>query len=289
MKNWLTLIGAALLGLAAAAIFVWRGWYDVSASSGHTEAVHRLLAATMERSVRQRAAGIQAPALDGAALAKRGAGCYRDHCEQCHGGPGVSPGPASMGLQPLPGQLVDTASRFTAAEIYWITRHGIKMSGMPAWELRMTDRDLWAVTAFVAQLPRITPAAYRDTTAANANTCPSINETCTTGPCPEAATADLAPLAPRTSNEAARLAFRQYGCVGCHQIPGIVGFEVHVGPPLHGWARRTRIAGRLPNTADDLVHFIRHPRQVDPETAMPELGVTEAHARMMATYLLAQH
>lgn len=80
--------------------------------------------------------------------------------------------------------------------------------------------------------------------------------------------------------------FRQYACTACHGIPGVAGPDVHVGPSLNDFARRSLIAGRLPNTEDDLVRWIRFPRQVDPETAMPDSGVTEAHATVMARYLL---
>jgi cytochrome c1 len=58
-----------------------------------------------------------------------------------------------------------------------------------------------------------------------------------------------------------------------------------VGPPLAGLGRRDRVAGRLPNDAESLARWIRSPQSVDPATAMPDMGVTEAHARQMAAYL----
>jgi cytochrome c1 len=167
------------------------------------------------------------------------------------------------------------------------------MSGMPAWEMRLPEADLWALTAFVQRLPALTPAAYRDhTTAAQAGSCRTANEACAAGACPEHDTADAAvntALArQRNGDDAARLALRQYACVACHRIPGVVGPDTHVGPPLHEWARRERIAGRLPNTAEALVRFIREPQRVKPGTAMPEMGVTPDHARLMVDYLLRQ-
>ena len=292
-KVLITLLAAALLGLGGAALFVWRGWYDVSATSGHIQPVYDLLDTTLRFSVRRQAAAIAVPKLDDPATTLRGAACYRDHCEQCHGGPGVAQGSVGMSLQPLPGPLIDAARRWQPGEVYWITRHGIKMSGMPAWEMRLPDDDLWALTAFLQRLPDMTPAAYRDTTAAQAGRCPTANEACAAGACLEQATADeaagsVSPASKRSRDEAARLVLRQYACAACHRIPGVVGPKSDVGPPLTEWSRRQKIAGQLPNTAENLVRFIRKPRSVDAETAMPEMGVTQTHAQQMAEYLLEQ-
>ncbi len=80
-------------------------------------------------------------------------------------------------------------------------------------------------------------------------------------------------------------ALQQYGCGGCHVIPGVERADQLVGPPLIGWADRIYIAGRLPNTPENLVQWILDPQAIDPQNAMPNLGVTEAEARDMAAYL----
>ncbi len=77
----------------------------------------------------------------------------------------------------------------------------------------------------------------------------------------------------------------QYGCNGCHRIPGITGAEVDVGPPLAGIARRQLIAGQIANTPETMVRWIRNPQNVDALTAMPNLGVTEHDARDIAAFL----
>ena len=83
----------------------------------------------------------------------------------------------------------------------------------------------------------------------------------------------------------ARPAFHQYGCTACHSIPGIVGADTHVGPPLDGLAPRKYLAGSLPNTPANLVRWIRAPRSIAPGTAMPEVPVAEQDAIDMAAYL----
>ena len=95
------------------------------------------------------------------------------------------------------------------------------------------------------------------------------------------------PEAPISAGDAGNgiLAMQQYACVTCHRIPGIVGAVAHVGPPLHGVAGRTYLAGRLPNSRENMVRWIRDPKSVSPTTLMPDLGVTEQHARDMVAYL----
>lgn len=77
----------------------------------------------------------------------------------------------------------------------------------------------------------------------------------------------------------------QYGCGGCHFIPGVPGAVGRVGPPLAGFADRSFIAGNLRNEPEMLVRWIQDPQGVEPRTVMPVLGVTEAHARDIAAYL----
>jgi cytochrome c len=78
-----------------------------------------------------------------------------------------------------------------------------------------------------------------------------------------------------------------YGCVGCHQVPGVVGHQGWLGPSLEGWRARHYIAGRLQNTPEALVRWILDPASISPETAMPDLGVREDEARLMAAYLFS--
>jgi cytochrome c1 len=78
---------------------------------------------------------------------------------------------------------------------------------------------------------------------------------------------------------------RHYGCVSCHTIPGVRGADATVGPPLTAMARRTYIAGVLPNNPANMVRWIVNAPSVDSLTAMPYLGVTAGDARTIAAYL----
>lgn len=76
----------------------------------------------------------------------------------------------------------------------------------------------------------------------------------------------------------------QYGCPSCHVIPGVPGAAGKVGPSLDSLAQRSYIAGVLPNTPENLEHWVMHPQSIHPGTAMPEMGVTSSDARTITEF-----
>ena len=277
-----TLLVAGTLAAGAGAAVVLLGLYDIAADRPHTQPVYSLLELAMQRSVRRQARAIEEPPLELEPRLERGALCYRVHCEQCHGAPGVAPQPIGLAAQPLPGPLVDAAQHWRPRELYWITRHGIRMSGMPAWGQRLADDDLWALVAYVALwLPRLSPA---DHTALHARL-PSGDGCDSDTPVRRSA----ATVTPTRAADAGRQLLQRHACNGCHVIPGVVGSARHVGPPLAAYARRSAILGRWPNDAEHLARWIREPQHLKPGSAMPSLGIDAADAHAMAAYLLSLH
>ncbi|QJD99568.1 cytochrome c [Massilia forsythiae] len=168
-----TLLGAGVLGAAAGLVVLRAGWYDISATTQHWQPVYTLLEQGMHYSVRRYARDVAEPDLRQPQQILRGAALYRDNCAQCHGGPGFAQAQHGMSMQPVPGPLVDASSRWRARELYWITRHGIKMSGMPAWDLHLSEAETWAVVAFVAAMPTLDARQYRALTAFAADGAPA--------------------------------------------------------------------------------------------------------------------
>lgn len=76
-----------------------------------------------------------------------------------------------------------------------------------------------------------------------------------------------------------------YGCVTCHTIPGVLNANATVGPPLTQVALRSYLAGRIQNTPENMMNWIRNPRGVDEKTAMPATGVTIRDSRDIVAYL----
>jgi mono/diheme cytochrome c family protein len=272
----LTVAALGLAGVAAGALVVYGGLYEQ-----HFQPVYSLLETAMHQSVKVRARNIETPRLDDERLVMRGAACFRDKCVQCHGAPGVAQGDIGKSMQPLPGPLVDARHHWKPRELYWLTKHGIRMSGMPAWEFRLSEEDLWSVVAFMARLPDLTPQQYAEATRVEATGAQGASTRPACGPA-----AGAAPLRVADAQRGAR-ALYQYACSACHTIPGITGSSPNVGPPLAGIGGRSLIAGKLANTPDNMVRWLRHTHEVDPLTAMPEMGVSEQDAHDIAAYLAA--
>lgn len=264
-----TLAVAAVAGAAGAALVLKSGWYNVASTDQHFQVVHTLLEQGMRDSVRFHARDVAAPRLDAARIAQ-GALVYRDHCVQCHGAPGVAQQDFGKSMQPVPGPLVDAARRWQPKELYWITKNGIKMSGMPAWQFHLADDDIWSLVAFMVKLPELAPPAYAAMTASSARAAP----------------APSLPARWPGNPERGRIALTQYACNACHVVPGVTGPETYVGRPLEGLGKRRFIAGHVPNTQENLVRWIRDPHAIDPLTAMPVQDVSEADAVDISAYLL---
>lgn len=153
-----TLLALGLLAAGGAAA-VYSGAYDVGADAPHTRPVYAVLELARERSIAVRAGRLDVPAdLDDPARIRRGAGNYDAMCTGCHLKPGAQPTELSLGLYPAPPDLTRTS--VPVAEAFWVIKHGIKASGMPAWGRSMGDEHLWNIAAFVGQLPRLDRVAY---------------------------------------------------------------------------------------------------------------------------------
>ncbi|CAN7195923.1 c-type cytochrome [Massilia sp. LjRoot122] len=96
------------------------------------------------------------------------------------------------------------------------------------------------------------------------------------------------PVGVQGDPERGKIAVTQYACQSCHLIPGVPGSKVYVGRPLSDMARRKLLAGALPADQAGLVRWIRDPQSVDPDTAMPNMGVSERDALDISAYLLTR-
>ncbi len=81
------------------------------------------------------------------------------------------------------------------------------------------------------------------------------------------------------------VAMQRFNCGACHTIPGVPGASGTSAPSLAGWATHTTILGKVPNTPDNLIHYIENPQAVVPSSTMPNLQVPEPDARNMAAFL----
>jgi mono/diheme cytochrome c family protein len=218
-----------------------------------------------------------APRLDDPGRVRIGRSLYARNCARCHGAPGVAPEPFALGMRPLPANLANTGNEWRAPDMFWTIKNGLKLTGMPAWEFRLPDDAVWAIVAYLQRMPYESPRAYREALGAPEEP-PNARRD---GEARAASDQVLVPGRPGRG----RSVLQQYACITCHEIPGVVGASVPVGPPLAGMGTRSFIAGVLENTPDNMVRWLRTPQQFVPDGAMPNLGVTEQDARDVAAFL----
>jgi len=144
--------------------------YDIGADTPHSEPVHETLEILRERSIAVRAVDIEVPPLDDPALIAAGAQHYSAMCSGCHLAPGMEESEIRAGLYPQPTNLAqrkqgesytDMDLQTAAARQFWIIKHGIKLTAMPAWGTTHSDDAIWALVAFLQKLPELSAQDYK--------------------------------------------------------------------------------------------------------------------------------
>lgn len=150
----------ALVFFAAAA-----GLIPIAASSGHWPITAWFLHFTMRQSVQTRTLGnASAPALDRPVVWVKGAKHFAARCASCHGAPGRAPDGIFQHMTPHPPDLSTRIGKWEPDELFWIVKHGVKFTGMPAWPALDRDDEVWAMVGFLVRLPRMTPVEYERVT-----------------------------------------------------------------------------------------------------------------------------
>ena len=169
----LVVLAVLLLGVLAVA---YGGFVDVAATSPGSAPVEWFLHTTRESAIHSALDDVEVPPLDDPAKLRNGLVHYHQMCVVCHGAPGVEPAELAQGLNPMPPDLYSVPSREIAgeggesgeaeeageeaAEVFWVVKNGIRMTGMPAFGPTHTDEDLWAITALVQRLPELSAEEY---------------------------------------------------------------------------------------------------------------------------------
>lgn len=161
MKTIITFAAVILLFILGGIGIAYSGLFDVSASSPHSGPVNWLLSTASHASIKRRASDVAVPDLSDDELVRAGASDFDAMCVGCHGAPGQDAAAVGQGLNPPAPDLAESAAHMSAAELFWVTKHGIKMTGMPAWGATHDDDALWPVVAFMAMLPELGADSYQ--------------------------------------------------------------------------------------------------------------------------------
>ncbi|WP_339772515.1 cytochrome c [uncultured Paraglaciecola sp.] len=175
MKILKLLLLLVVLGIAVAATAIYSGIVNVAADEPHSDLVYWLLEETRETSIKKAAENIEVPDLVDPELLLSGGVDYNFMCASCHLKPGQKESDMSVGLYPAPPNLTIAAQSHEghehgddaqkARQNFWVIKHGIKASGMPAWGKTHDDKRIWAMVAFINRLPTLTPEQYQIITA----------------------------------------------------------------------------------------------------------------------------
>ena len=160
LKTIIAVIAAGLLGALGAALFVESGFYNIGADDHHTKAVLALITQLRNRSIESRLGSIKPQLQATPAMIKAGAEHYAALCAGCHLAPGQLKSDLRAGLYPHPPNLAQEEMQ-ESRRAFWIVKHGIKMSAMPAWGKTLDDDAIWDVVAFVRRMPNLTPEEYQ--------------------------------------------------------------------------------------------------------------------------------
>jgi cytochrome c553 len=154
----------------AGVIFVWSGFYNVAASSDHWVVTTWILERVRVNSVATRSYFVEdPPPLDDPDLIRLGAGHYEGGCAPCHGSPGEPRNAIVRRMLPAPPLLPGAIEDETPKELFWIVKHGLKYTAMPAWPAQERDDEVWTLVAFLRQLPGMTEQEYARLATGNAS------------------------------------------------------------------------------------------------------------------------
>ncbi|HVL69783.1 MAG TPA: c-type cytochrome [Vicinamibacterales bacterium] len=154
----------AVLGIFGALFVMISGIVPIKASSGHWSITEAFLQFAKRRSVATHTVGMKVPPLDEERLVLQGGGQYGFACEPCHGSPSIQQPRIAASMLPKPPDLRRSVLTYGPEELFYIVKHGIKLTGMPAWPAGHRDDEVWAMVAFLQRLPSLEAQAYEELT-----------------------------------------------------------------------------------------------------------------------------
>ncbi len=245
MKRPIVRITAVLLLLGAGGVLVVvSGLVPIAASSGHWPITEWFLHFAMKRSVVTHSLFLDAPPLDDPALVLKGATHYHTGCRSCHGSPEQPHPVIAQGMKPPPPYLAERIAEWNAEQLFYVVKHGMKFTGMPAWPAQQRDDEVWAVVAFLQKFGALDAAEYRRL---------ALGE--------DHSPAETAPTDALDGSETSRATLRE-GCARCHgtdglgesgAFPGLAGQSAtYLRNALEAYARGERHSGIMQPIAASL-------------------------------------
>ncbi len=161
MRFFVGFVSALVLLGIAGVVYVYSGKFDVAASSSHNAFERWLFNTTMERSVVTRSGGVNDPPPFTDDMIRDGFEHYDEMCTVCHAGPGLEQSEISKGLSPPAPNLSDAVKGWSPRQLFWVVKHGVRMTAMPSFGATHDDDEVWSIVAFIQALPQMSPEQYQ--------------------------------------------------------------------------------------------------------------------------------
>jgi len=162
MKILLIIVAIIVVLFAGFYIYLNSGSYNIAATSKHTGTTLWMIDKLVDNSIEKHASDIDVPEnLGDSSVIAAGFGHFDENCRECHGAAGFSAEEFAKGLYPEAPELKEEIEEWSPAELFWITKHGIKMTGMPAFAPTHTDQQIWQIVAFMQFYEHMSAAEYK--------------------------------------------------------------------------------------------------------------------------------
>ncbi len=221
LRQWLGpfLVVGGAAGLMALTVIA-TGYVDLAASTPHPPGWAEFLHYVFKRSVAHNSADDTPPADLAATPVAKGAMLFDAVCANCHGRPGLGQSAIALSMRPRPQYLGAVVGGIGDRDLFWVVKHGVKYSAMPAWPTQARDDEVWAIVAFLRQLPKLDAAGYARLSA------PAATAVAASLSSPAAGPAGAMPITPLDQTSIASPAIGFGGqslaangiavCTGCH-------------------------------------------------------------------------
>jgi mono/diheme cytochrome c family protein len=160
------------------AVFFFGGIYSIAGTAEDPAIVTWALTRVRTASISRHADDQPPASINDPASVQTGAKEFAEHgCANCHGAPGVKWATFSEGLHPDPPDLKDVVDQLSPAQLFWVVKNGINMTGMPSFaQAGVKDDEIWSIVAFLKKLPGVSEADYKAWTAPSPAPAPAQNK-----------------------------------------------------------------------------------------------------------------
>jgi len=150
------------LGLIGGYFFISGGYFPANAD-GKPPAIEKWMARTsLNATLRKEAPQTPNPTALNDLNLIAGIKIYGENCAVCHGASDGMASHIAKGLYQHAPQLArHGVEDDPEGETYWLVKHGIRLTGMPAFSPTLTEEEIWKVVLFLKHMDSLTPAAKK--------------------------------------------------------------------------------------------------------------------------------